>query len=63
MDIFVLVLVGLAMMATLGILVFGLVQMARGGDPRRQNKLMQNRILLQGIALILFIIFLSLVKH
>jgi hypothetical protein len=37
--------------------------MARGGDPRRSNKLMQNRVLLQGVALVLFIILLSLVKH
>lgn len=63
MDIFLLVLVGVAMVATLGILFMGLFQMVRGGDPRRSNKLMQNRVLLQGIALVLFIIFLSLVKH
>jgi ABC-type Na+ efflux pump permease subunit len=63
MNTFLIVLVGLAMAATVGVLVMGLFQMARGGDPRRANKLMQNRVLLQGIALALFVILLSLVKH
>jgi hypothetical protein len=63
MDIFILVVVGVAMLATVGTLFMGIFQMAKGGDPRRSNKLMQHRVLLQGIALVLFIIFLSLVKH
>jgi hypothetical protein len=63
MNTFLIVLVGLAMAATVGVLFMGIFQMARGGDPRRSNKLMQNRVLLQGVALLLFIILLSLVKH
>jgi hypothetical protein len=63
MDILILVLVGVAMLATVGTLFMGIFQMAKGVDPRRSNKLMQHRVLLQGIALVLFIIFLSLVKH
>ena len=48
------VLVPLAMLATLVVLGFGVVQMIRGGNPRRSNKLMQYRVLFQGIALLLF---------
>jgi ABC-type Na+ efflux pump permease subunit len=63
METFLFVLVGIAMLATLGVLLMGLYQMARGGDPRRANKLMQNRVLLQGVAILLFVIFLSMLKH
>jgi hypothetical protein len=63
MDIFFIVLVGLAMLAVVGTLFMGIFQMTRGGDPRRSNKLMQHRVLLQGIAIALFIVFLSLLKH
>ena len=48
------VLLPLAMLATLVVLGFGVVQMIRGGNPRRSNKLMQYRIVFQGIALLLF---------
>ena len=51
------------MLATLGILALGLISLARGGDPRRSNKLMQSRILLQGLALLLFAIFMMLFRH
>jgi hypothetical protein len=56
------VLVGILMLATLGVLVAGMVGMVRGGDPRRSNKLMQLRVLLQGAALLLFIILMSLLR-
>jgi hypoxia induced protein len=48
------ILLPLAMLATLVVLGFGVVQMIRGGDPRRSNKLMQYRVVFQGIALLLF---------
>jgi hypoxia induced protein len=48
------VLLPLAMLATLVVLGFGVVQMIRGGDPRRSNKLMQYRVVFQGLALLLF---------
>jgi hypothetical protein len=56
------VLVGILMLATLGVLLAGMVGMVRGGDPRRSNKLMQLRVLLQGAALLLFIILMSLLR-
>lgn len=48
----------IAMLATLGVLAFGLITMARGGEfnRRNSNKLMRWRILLQFIALVLFAI-------
>jgi hypothetical protein len=57
------ILVGLLMVATLGVLVAGLIGLVRGGgDPRRSNKLMQYRVLLQAGALLLFILLLSLLR-
>lgn len=47
-------LVGLAMLATLGVLFAGLLGLARNADGARQNRLMQARIGLQFVALALF---------
>ena len=47
----------LAMLATLGVLLVGIINMAKGGNPQRSNKLMQLRIWMQGLALLLFVIF------
>ena len=61
---FLTVLVGLAMLATLGVLVAGMVGLVRGGgDPARSNALMRWRVLLQGVALLLFIVLLSLIRR
>jgi hypothetical protein len=60
---FLTILVGLAMLATFGVLVAGMVGMVRGGgDPMRSNVLMRWRVVLQGVALLLFIILLSLLR-
>jgi uncharacterized BrkB/YihY/UPF0761 family membrane protein len=53
----------IAMLATLGTLLFGLVVMAKGGNPQLSNKLMRSRVLLQGVALLLFVIFMMLYRH
>jgi hypothetical protein len=63
MHTFFMILIPIAMLATLGVLGFGVIQMIRGGDPRRANKLMQMRIVLQGLTLLLFAIFLMLLKR
>jgi len=63
MGTFLTVLVLIAMLATLGVLGLGVVQMVRGGNPKRSNKLMQSRVLLQFIALLLFFILMSLFKQ
>jgi hypothetical protein len=57
------VLVVIAMLGALGALAYGVVNMAKGGNPRRSNKIMQYRVLLQGLALILFAIFMLLFRR
>ena len=57
------VLIVVAMLATLGVLALGLLSMARGNSARRSNKLMQSRVLLQGIALLLFLVFMWLFRR
>jgi hypothetical protein len=59
---FMTVLIGIMMFATLGVLIAGFVGLARDGDPRRSNKLMQWRIVLQGTTILLFVIFMSLLR-
>src|SRR5258708_26805272 len=63
MESFLTVLVVLAMLATLVVLGFGLVQLVRGGNPRRSNKLMQYRVVFQGLALLLFALLMMVFKH
>ena len=61
---FLTILVGLAMLATLGVLLAGVLVMAGGqGDSRRSNRLMRWRIGLQFVALVLFAILLLLVRR
>jgi hypothetical protein len=47
-----------AMLATLGVLFFGIITMARGGDFNLKygNKIMRTRIVLQALALLIFAI-------
>jgi ABC-type Na+ efflux pump permease subunit len=63
MDVFLIVLLVLAMAATLGILFMGVIGMARGDSPSRANKLMQNRIMLQGAAIAIFTLLLLLLRR
>jgi hypothetical protein len=44
------------MAAVLGVLGFGVVGMLRGRDPRRSNRLMQYRVILQGVAILIFVL-------
>ena len=48
-----------AMIAAVGALLLGIVSMAKGGEFNRKygNKLMRARVGLQGLAILLFIIF------
>jgi hypothetical protein len=58
---FLTILLALTMLGVLGVLfagVFGLVR--GGGDPRRSNALMRWRVVLQGIALLLFALLVSM---
>jgi len=63
MKTFLAILVAILMLATLGVLFAGLFGLVRGGgDPRRSNKLMQWRVILQGAALLLFALLMTLLK-
>ncbi len=52
-----------AALATLAVLIRGIIQMFRGNDPRRSNKLMQMRVVLQFVALILVVLFMTLFRQ
>jgi hypothetical protein len=56
------ILVLIFMLGTLGVLIAGLIGMVREGDPRRSNKLMQWRVLLQGATLLLLVILMTLLR-
>jgi hypothetical protein len=60
---FLAILVGLLMFATLGVLFAGLFGLVRGGgDPARSNQLMRWRVILQGAALLLFALLMTLLR-
>lgn len=60
---FLAILVAILMFATLGVLFAGLFGLVHGGgDPKRSNKLMQWRVILQGAALLLFALLMSLLR-
>ena len=63
MTLFVTFLLGLAMLGVLTVLGFGVAAMLRGGDPRRSNKLMQARVLMQGLALLLLALLMLLSRR
>jgi hypothetical protein len=55
-------LVALALLATLGVLLAGLLTFARGGSPARSNMWMRYRIVAQAVALVLFLVLLALLR-
>ncbi len=64
MNTFFVVLIAIAMVATLGALLFGVVTMARGGEgsAQRSNKFMRYRVLLQAVAIGLFALLMLLTR-
>lgn len=63
MTTFVTILLVLAMLGTLGVLGMGVASMLRGGDPRRSNKLMQSRVIMQALALVLLAVLMLMARH
>jgi len=60
---FLVIMVALLMLATVGVLIAGMVGLVRGGgDPRRSNQLMRWRVILQAAALLLFALLMSLMR-
>jgi hypothetical protein len=63
MKTFLTVLIALLMLGTLGVLMAGMIGLVRGGgDPARSNRLMRWRVLLQGAALLLFMLLMSMMR-
>lgn len=56
------ILVAAAMLATLGVLIAGMIGMARGVSGATSQKLMRYRVLLQGLALALFALLMLSLK-
>ncbi|HEX5453521.1 MAG TPA: twin transmembrane helix small protein [Stellaceae bacterium] len=52
MNGFLTVILVLAMLGVLGALGLGMANLFTGGSPRRSNKLMQMRVIMQGVALL-----------
>jgi hypothetical protein len=44
------------LLGVLGVLGAGVIGVARGGDPVRSNRLMRWRVVLQGVALLIFVL-------
>ena len=63
MKTFLIVLMVLCMLAVLGTLAAGMINLVRPDhDPRTSNKLMRYRVILQGAALLVFALLLSLYR-
>ena len=62
MHSFLIIGIVVAALATLVVLVRGIIQMLRGNDPRRSNRLMQMRVILQFAVLILVVLFMTLYR-
>lgn len=62
MQTFLTILVVAAMLGTLGVLVAGMIGMARGTSSATSQKLMRYRVVLQGVALLLFGILMLTLK-
>ena len=63
MNTFLTVLLILAMVATFGVMLFGMIGMGRSeADPMRSNRMMRWRVILQAIALVLAMLLISTLK-
>jgi hypothetical protein len=64
MNGFIATLMIVAMVATLGVLLLGLFSMARGGDFNRRNanRFMRWRVILQGAAILLFLLLVLVMR-
>jgi NADH:ubiquinone oxidoreductase subunit 6 (subunit J) len=63
MTTFITILLILALIGVLTVLGLGVAAMLRGGDPRRSNKLMQSRVIMQALALVLLAMLMLLARH
>ena len=61
MTTFLMVLTGLAMLATVGVMFAGMIGLVRSDEAggARSNKLMRARVLLQGLTILLFLLLMA----
>jgi ABC-type Na+ efflux pump permease subunit len=52
-----------ALIGVLVVLGLGVATMLKGGDPRRSQKLMQSRVIMQALALVLLAMLMMLNRH
>jgi hypothetical protein len=63
MRLFLTVLLVFALVGVLIALGVGVVTMLKGGNPRRSNKLMQMRVLMQAVALVVLAILMMMASN
>jgi Hypoxia induced protein conserved region len=63
MTTFLTILLVLTLIGVLVVLGMGFVTLSRGGNPRRSNRLMQTRVIMQALALVLLAALMLLGKH
>ncbi len=63
MRVFLTVLLVLALVGVLIALGVGVATMLKGGNPRRSNKLMQMRVLMQAVALVVLAILMMMASN
>jgi hypothetical protein len=63
MSTFLTVILVLAMVGVLIALGFGVATMLKGGNPRRSNKLMQMRVIMQAVALVVLAILMMMASN
>jgi hypothetical protein len=63
MTVFLTVILVLAMVGVLIALGVGVVTMLKGGNPRRSNKMMQMRVLMQAVALVVLAILMMMASN
>jgi hypothetical protein len=63
MHVFLTAILVLALMGVLVALGFGVATMLKGGNPRRSNKLMQMRVIMQAVALVVLAILMMMASN
>jgi hypothetical protein len=62
MHAFITVLIIILMLATVGVLFAGMINMIRNEDPVRSNQLMRWRVILQASAVAIFVVLMMLLR-
>jgi NADH:ubiquinone oxidoreductase subunit 6 (subunit J) len=63
MRVFLTAILVLAMLGVLGALGVGVATMLKGGNPRRSNKMMQLRVIMQAVALVTLVLLMMMAAN